>query len=140
MRRQTETKWILFLLALVVSSFGMLTGFVLNDSMDITMHDTYFVMANLHLLSIIAISVSAAYLLTLGLKKMAGASRLLRMISIVLMGFIGLGFLGLLSLSIGAFWYSPSIGKSMSTYGMILLIAGLLVLFVLRTKEIIRIK
>jgi hypothetical protein len=124
----------------LIAAFGLLTGFAIGETLDIQMRDTYFVIANLHLLILLIFTIATAYFLTIGLKRIARLNRILKIISITMAGLTGLVLAGLLTITIGTLATSPLIGQNMSTYGMIVLIFGLTLLFLIRTREIWRLK
>ncbi|GAA5042777.1 hypothetical protein GCM10011506_45620 [Marivirga lumbricoides] len=138
MKRQIEVRWVIFLFTILIAAFGLLTGFAFGDTFNIQLHDTYYVIESLYLLVILIITLSIAYLLTLGLKRLALLNRILKTTSIIIIALIGLSLFGLLALIIGTFAMSPAFGQSLSSYGITILVLGMTILFMMRTKEIWR--
>ncbi|MCX2742152.1 hypothetical protein [Pontibacter anaerobius] len=140
MKRQVEIRWTVFLLAILIISFGLLTGFSFRETLDIQMHDTYFVIENFHLLILLIFTLAIVYLLTFGLKILAKTNRILKICSITITGLIGLSLIGLLALTIVLMIMTPISGQDLTSFGMIILIFGLAMLFSIRTREIWKLK
>ena len=139
MKQRFEIRWILFLFAILLASFGLLTGYSFGEMSDIQMHDTYFVIANSHLLILLSFLLAFSYFLTLGLKILAKLNSAFKMISIIISGLIALGMLVLLVLSV--LFYTPHItGQNLISFGLIILIFGFAILFSFRTRELWKIK
>ena len=136
MKRQTEIRWTVFLLVILIISFGLLTGFSFRETLDIQMHDTYYVIENLHLLILLIFMFLTSYLLTFGLKKLAKTNRVLKTSSITIIGLIGLGLLGLLVLTITLLFMTPINAQNLTSFGFVILVLGLTILFSIRTREI----
>lgn len=133
-------RWTVFLLAILIASFGLLTGFSIHETLDINMHDTYFVIENSHLLIILIFTLATSYLLTFGLKILAKTNRFLKISSTTIIGLIGLGLFGLLALTIVFMFKIPISGQNLMSFGLIILIFGLTTLFSIRTREIWKMK
>jgi hypothetical protein len=125
---------------ILIVSFGLLTGFSIHETLDINMHDTYFVIENSHLLIILIFTLATSYLLTFGLKMLAKKNRFLKISSTTIIGLIGLGLFGLLALTIALMFSTPISGQNLMSFGLIKLIFGLTTLFSIRTREIWKIK
>lgn len=136
MKKNIEIRWIVFLVAILITAFGLLTGFALSESLDIQMHDTYYVIHNLHILIYVGTILTLAYFMTFGLKKLATLGKPFQITSLLFAGLMGLAFWTLFVLILVTFSVSPTIGHEISTYGILFLIIGLALLFGLRTIEI----
>lgn len=136
MNKQIEIRWLVFLMALCAISFGLPTGFSLRGSMDIQVHDTYYVIENIDLLSLLILTIATSYLLTVGLKISANVNSVLKFCSMVITGLIGFGLCCLLVIVIT--WIIIITGSvwDLTGFGLIILVSGLAVLFLLRTREI----
>lgn len=136
MKRSIEIRWIIFLLATLITAFGLKTGFAFSESLEIQLHDTYFAFSNMHLLLFEGFILAIAFFMTVGMKKLATLGKPLKITSILITLLLGLAFSILFVLILVTFLVSPTVGQETSTYGILVLIFGLAFLFGLRTIEI----
>ncbi len=115
-----------------------MTRFHFGQTTDIQVHDTYFVVANVHLLVVVGLVLIVAYSLTLGLKKLATFHNKLKILSALITGTIALGFSLLETLMTIIVLEYPTETWHALYYGIMLLWIGLVVLFTLRTIEILK--
>lgn len=108
MNRVIEKRWFLFLLMLLLASFGLLTGFSFRGTSEIQLYDTYFLIENLHLLILLFLALLIAYLASFGLKILAKSSRTAKVFSIAMSGLLGLGLVVLLGQIILSMVLTPS--------------------------------
>lgn len=138
MKRHTEIRWTVFLLVILITSFGLLTRFSIHGTFDMNIHDTYFVVDNSNLLMILSITLVSSYLLTFGLKIMAKMNRVLKISSTTILGLIGLGLLGVFTLTVTLMFNSPLGIQNLASLGLTIFVFGLTTLFSLRTREILK--
>ena len=134
MKGKLELRWIKFLVILLIVSFGLLTGFSFEKTLDVQLHDWYLILDALHILILLTITITYFYFLSIGLKDLARKHKILKIISLLSTGLIGLGLLGILVLTT---LLSPlNVTCDEITLGMVGLTLGLAVLFTARTIEI----
>ena len=138
MNRQLEVRWIAFLSAVLIAVVGLVTKFWFGESLDVQIHDTYFVIDNIHLLVATGLVLIVANFLTLGLKGLATLHMTLKMLSVLVTGLVALGFVALVWLTATEMVETPTAAQHALSYGMLVLWAGLGMLFVLRTAEILK--
>lgn len=140
MNQQIETKWLIFLLGLLIAVFGLLTRFQFDESLDIQIHDTYFVIHNTLLLFLIGFTLVITYLLTLGLRRLAVLNNVLKIMSISIAALVGLCFIGLAIPMMIGFGEVPRRAQYIPSYGILLSLFGLGVLFISRAIEMLKIE
>lgn len=69
MSRKLERSWTIFSIILLITSVGLLTG--CDESLEIQLHDTYYVIGILQLVVLIGLFLLTAYFLSYGLKLLA---------------------------------------------------------------------
>ena len=140
MRTKVETRWAIFLLSVLMVSFGLISDFSINESIDIQLHDTYFVVHDFHFLIGIGTLMMIASFLVFGLKRLASLSESLRIASTYIAVIVGLGFAALFVLIVVAFELFSTSKEDLSIYGVLVLPIGLAVLFLFRSREIGKMK
>jgi uncharacterized membrane protein len=140
MNKPLEASWLIYLLAIWVASSGLLTGFRIPESLDIQLHDTYYVIQNTHLLLFLLLISIISYLLCFGLKLMAHVNRLWKWMSTLIAGMITLLLISIvIALSIILLTTSVS-GNYMMIFGVLTFNLGLGIYFILNLKGIWRVK
>ncbi|SDD55119.1 hypothetical protein SAMN04488104_10371 [Algoriphagus faecimaris] len=134
--KQIEIRWLIFLLAILIISFGLLTRFAGDRSLDIQMYDTYYLIDHFHLFLFLLGALSAVYLLTYGLKILAKTYNTLKIFIMTFLGLLGIGLAGHLAVSLRKVIRT----EHAESYGILPLIFGFAMLFLIRTKEIGNIK
>ena len=134
MKGKLELRWIKFLVILLIVSFGLLTGFSFEKTLDVQLHDRYLILDALHILILLTITITCFYFLSIGMKELARKHKILKIMSLLSTGLIGLGLLGILVLTT---LLSPlNVTCDEITLGMVGFTLGLAVLFTARTIEI----
>ncbi len=136
MKRQLEIRLGIFLSVIIVVSLGLQTGFRFDESIDIQLYDTYYVIHNKHLIILTGFLVVAAYLISLGLKGLSKVNNGMKLASTILTGLIAFLFSALSILMLWILLTSSIKGQNISNYGMLILIFGLGIVFVVRSIKI----
>ena len=140
MKRKLEIRWTIFLVAILIASFGLMTGFKFDESWDIQVYDTYYVIYNMHLLTFTGLLLITAYFLTLGLKQLAILNGAMKIISTLIMGMIAFIFIAFTIFTILTVLTTSIARQNNLSYGTVILMLGLGVLFAIRTIEVWKIK
>lgn len=140
MSKNIEVRWALFLFAVLLISFGLITGFSLDESIDVQLYDTYYVVSHLHLLIAIGLLLMMAGFFSFGLKKLAVVSKFLKTTSVLIAAVLGLGFASLFVLLIVVFDLFSTIKENGSIYGVLVISVALAILFLVRSYEIGKMK
>jgi heme/copper-type cytochrome/quinol oxidase subunit 1 len=140
MNRQLEIRWLIFLSVILVVSLGFQTGFRFDESIDIQLHDTYYVIHNTHLIISTCFLVVAAYLISLGLKRLSKVNNRMKLVSTIITGLIAFLFSALSILILSILLTTSIKGQNISNYGLLILFLGLGILFIVRLIQIWRTK
>ncbi|MGM0582397.1 MAG: hypothetical protein ACQETL_17085 [Bacteroidota bacterium] len=140
MKRQLEIRWAIFLSAILAVSLGLQTGFRFDESIDIQLHDTYYVIHNKHLIILTGFLVVAAYLISLGLKRLSKVNNRMKLVSTIITGLIAFLFSALSILMLSILLTTSIKGQNISNYGLLILFFGLGILFIVRLIQIWRTK
>ncbi|PWJ43200.1 hypothetical protein BC781_102749 [Sediminitomix flava] len=138
MSSRIEVNWILFLIAVVVIIFELITEFQFRDSFDIQLHDTFIVISNLQLLLIITVLLLIPYLFTLCLKKLATINKPLKISSVILLSLIIIGLILWIGIAFIKYINTPIAHNFASHLSIYIFIFSILLLFLLRIREIIK--
>ena len=134
MKGKLELRLIKFLVILLIVSFGLLTGFSFEKTLDVQLHDRYLILDALHILILLTITITCFYFLSIGMKELARKHKILKIISLLSTGLIGLGLVVILVLT--TLLLPLNVSYDLNVLGTLLLILGLAVLFAARTIEI----
>jgi len=140
MKRKTEIKFIIFLIAVFLLSCGLLTRLQLNESIDIQLYDTYYIIYNSQLILILAVILMTAYLFTFATKRLSKINRGLKFTMILLNGFFATIITALLLATIVASLQTEQSLWNIEVLGVVTALLGTATLFVFRTIEIYRLK
>lgn len=140
MNKKAERNWLISILLF----FCLITGIIVlsnsNGTLDVNLHDTYFILDKMLVILFIGFSLVFFHLLLLLIKRLALINIPFKIVSISLTLLLSFTLFALNILAIMLLKTSHAISNDISIYSFLLLLFGSAMMCVIRAVEIIKIR
>jgi hypothetical protein len=138
MKNKSEKIWLIVIVVFILIEIGLLTKFRFNESLDISRHDTYFVLSNVQVTIISSLLILIVYGLSYGGLILSRINKTLKHSTVILQTTLGIILVGFSILLVSDYIKSGLFPLNSIIIGLQILFIGLGFIMLIRSIEILK--